>query len=69
MMFKEILAAFKSKRTIIAVLTCLFATVNGQLSEPLIDAELLNKLVIIITGLIVGDSLRPVAKKETDSDG
>ena len=68
-MFKEIIAAFKSKRTVVAVLTCLFATVNGQLSEPLIDAELLNKLVIIITGLIVGDSLRPVAKKETDSDG
>jgi hypothetical protein len=69
MMFKEILAAFKSKRTVVAVLTCFLATINAQLSEPLIDAELLNKLVIIITGLIVGDSLRPVAKKETDSDG
>jgi hypothetical protein len=65
MMFKEIIAAFKSKRTIVAVLTVLFATVNAQLTEPLIDEELLNKLVVIITGLIVGDSLRPVAKKET----
>tara|TARA_R110002020_G_scaffold416913_1_gene626107 strand:+ start:285 stop:494 length:210 start_codon:yes stop_codon:yes gene_type:complete len=65
MMIKEILAAFKSKRTIVAVLTALFATVNAQLSEPLVDAELLNKLVVIVTGLIVGDSLRPVAKKET----
>ncbi len=64
-MIKEILAAFKSKRTIVAVLTALFATVNAQLSEPLVDAELLNKLVVIVTGLIVGDSLRPVAKKET----
>lgn len=64
-MIKEILAAFKSKRTIVAVLTALFATVNAQLTEPLVDAELLNKLVIVITGLIVGDSLRPVAKKET----
>jgi len=65
MMIKEILAAFKSKRTIVAVLTALFATVNAQLTEPLVDAELLNKLVVIVTGLIVGDSLRPVAKKET----
>lgn len=64
-MIKEILAAFKSKRTIVAVLTALFATVNAQLTEPLVDAELLNKLVVIVTGLIVGDSLRPVAKKET----
>lgn len=64
-MLKEILAAFKSKRTIVAVLTALFATVNSQLSEPLVDAELLNKLVVIVTGLIVSDSLRPVAKKET----
>ena len=64
-MFKEIIAAFKSKRTIVAVLSILFATVNAQLSEPLVSEELLNKLVIIITGLIVGDSLRPVAKKET----
>jgi hypothetical protein len=68
-MFKEIIAAFKSKRTIVAVLSILFATVNAQLSEPLVSEELLNKLVVIITGLIVGDSLRPVAKKETpDSD-
>ena len=64
-MLKEIVAAFKSKRTIVAVITALFATVNSQLSEPLVDAELLNKLVVIVTGLIVGDSLRPVAKKET----
>lgn len=64
-MFKEIIAAFKSKRTIVAVLTVLFATVNAQLSEPLVSEELLNKLVVIVTGLIVGDSLRPVAKKET----
>ena len=64
-MLKEIIAAFKSKRTIVAVITALFATVNSQLSEPLVDAELLNKLVVIVTGLIVGDSLRPVAKKET----
>ena len=64
-MFKEIIAAFKSKRTIVAVLTVLFATVNAQLTEPLIDEDLLNKLVVIVTGLIVGDSLRPVAKKET----
>jgi|TARA_R110002051_G_scaffold24308_1_gene60467 hypothetical protein len=68
-MFKEIIAAFKSKRTIVAVLSILFATVNAQLSEPLVSEELLNKLVVIVTGLIVGDSLRPVAKKETDSDG
>ena len=68
-MFKEIIAAFKSKRTIVAVLSILFATVNAQLSEPLVSEELLNKLVVIVTGLIVGDSLRPVAKKETpDSD-
>lgn len=64
-MFKEIIAAFKSKRTIVAVLTVLFATVNAQLTEPLIDEDLLSKLVVIVTGLIVGDSLRPVAKKET----
>ncbi len=64
-MLKEIIVAFKSKRTIVAVITALFATVNSQLSEPLVDAELLNKLVVIVTGLIVGDSLRPVAKKET----
>ena len=68
-MFKEIIAAFKSKRTIVAVLSILFATVNAQLSEPLVSEELLNKLVVIVTGLIIGDSLRPVAKKETDSDG
>jgi hypothetical protein len=65
MMIKEIIAAFKSKRTVVAVLTALFATVNAQLAEPLVDADLLNKLVVIVTGLIVGDSLRPVAKKET----
>lgn len=64
-MIKEIIAAFKSKRTVVAVLTALFATVNAQLAEPLVDADLLNKLVVIVTGLIVGDSLRPVAKKET----
>lgn len=65
-MFSEIVAAFKSKRTLVAILTCLFSVVNSQLSEPLIDAALLEKLVIIITGLIVGDSLRPVVKKESD---
>lgn len=64
-MIKEIFAAFKSKRTVVALLTCFFATINAQLSEPLVDEELLNKLVVIVTGLIVGDSLRPVAKKET----
>ena len=64
-MIKEIIAAFKSKRTVVALLTALFATVNAQLAEPLVDADLLNKLVVIVTGLIVGDSLRPVAKKET----
>jgi len=67
-MFSEIVAAFKSKRTLIAVLTCIFATVNSQLSEPLIDAELLEKLVVIITGLIVGDSLRPVVKDDSPDD-
>lgn len=65
-MFSEIVAAFKSKRTLVAILTCLFSVVNSQLSEPLIDAALLEKLVIIVTGLIVGDSLRPVVKKESD---
>ena len=64
-MIKEILAACKSKRTVVALLTAFFAVVNAQLSEPLVDEELLNKLVVIVTGLIVGDSLRPVAKKET----
>jgi len=64
-MIKEIIAAFKSKRTIVAVITVLFATVNAQLTEPLVDEELLNKLIVIVTGLIVGDSLRPVSKKET----
>jgi hypothetical protein len=63
-MIKEILAAAKSKRTVIAVLTAFFAVVNAQLSEPLVDEELLNKLVVIITGLVIGDSLRPVVKKE-----
>ena len=64
-MFKEILEACKSKRTVVALLTAFFAVVNAQLTEPLVDEELLNKLVVIVTGLIVGDSLRPVAKKET----
>lgn len=63
-MLKEILAATKSKRTVVAVLTAFFAVVNAQLSEPLVDEELLNKLVVIITGLVIGDSLRPVVKKE-----
>jgi len=67
-MFKEIIAATKSKRTLAALLTCFFATINAQLSEPLIDAELLNKLVIVITGLIVGDSLRPVNKETPPSE-
>jgi hypothetical protein len=63
-MIKEILAALRSKRTVVAVLTALFAVVNAQLSEPVVDEELLNKLVVIITGLVIGDSLRPVVKKE-----
>ena len=63
-MIKEILAALKSKRTVVAVLTALFAVVNAQLSQPLVDEELLNKLVVIVTGLVIGDSLRPVVKKE-----
>tara|TARA_R110002020_G_scaffold290954_7_gene506380 strand:+ start:2681 stop:2881 length:201 start_codon:yes stop_codon:yes gene_type:complete len=60
-MIGNIVKAFKSKRTIIAVITALLVSVNSQLPEPILDGETLNKLVAIIGALIVGDSLRSVA--------
>lgn len=63
-MLKELASAMKSKRTIVALISCLFATVNAQLSNPIVDEDLLNKLVVIVSSLIVGDSLRPVSKSQ-----
>lgn len=60
-MFGNIVKAFKSKRTIIAVITALLVSVNSQLPDPILDGETLNKLIAIIGALIVGDSLRSVA--------
>lgn len=65
-MISNILEAFKSKRTIIAVITALLVSVNSQLPEPILDGETLNKLVAIIGALIVGDSLRGVVPKSDE---